>query len=70
MAPTRQPKKLAKSSSLRSNAYKANELPQMEGDLLKVGRRTDKFVSRYYELKDSALIIYDAPTSLEPKGKT
>lgn len=69
IAPTRPPKKLAKTPSMRSKVYNANQLQNMEGELMKIGRRTEKFITRYFELKDSALIIYKDSHALEPQGK-
>ena len=44
-------------------------LQKMEGELLKVGKRMESFVPRFYVLKDSALLAYKNSDSTTPTGK-
>jgi hypothetical protein len=70
-APTRKPKKLGAPVD-RKAAYTSNAkrpFPQMEGELLKVGKRSESFVPRYYILRDSALIAFKDALSSTPTGK-
>ena len=41
----------------------------LEGDLLKLGRKTELFVERFYVLRDSALLCYSSSSSKIPTGK-
>lgn len=41
----------------------------MEGELVKLGRKTEMWLKRYYVLKDSALLIYSDRNSRTPKSK-
>jgi len=41
----------------------------IEGDLLKLGRRTEMWRKRYFVLKDSTLICYKSKNSKVPSSK-
>jgi len=60
MAPTRPASKPDKSTAPRDKNYKvaSGELIPMQGELYKIGRRTENLIARYFDLKDSCLITF------------
>lgn len=46
-----------------------NRPKPIEGELCKLGRRTDSMVKRWFVLKDSALIQFSSKNVTKPKGK-
>ena len=71
MGPTRPAVKQDKSTATRDKNYKLapGELVSLQGELFKIGRRTEKMIARHFELKDSCLIIFKDSTSLIPIGR-
>ena len=69
MAPTRPPTKPDQKTP-RDKNYKVvpGVLQEMQGELFKIGRRTEKFIARYFELKEGCLIIFKDSASLAPLG--
>ena len=69
MAPTRSPAKPDQKTT-RDKNYKVTPgvLQEMQGELFKIGRRTEKFIGRYFELKFGCLIIFKDSASLNPLG--
>jgi hypothetical protein len=56
-------------TSSRNGKSNENDGITMEGELMKLGRKTERWINRWYVLRDSALLCYKDHGSKAPDSK-
>ena len=72
------PIKVPKSGSNNAGCCSSHKAPKLgrsgnnngplEGELMKIGKKSEMFVNRYYVLRDTALLCYKSKGSKVPSG--